>query len=1366
MTIFLLVLCLGVGLACGWGLKAHFGNSSDDAADGRDVPPPAVIYEEGYSAGWKAAASARSWATSVSGSGFPRATDAVAPETEPRANPRPAAKAERISGDVAAGRGSTPRPEAEAPTAMSAPAKQLQMSAAPKADASEIGASRDLRNINITLFAASLLLIAATALFIGSDFSPVMRFGVVVSVAALFYVAGLWIYGRMSRLRPAGLAFVGAALAMIPFAGFALNLFVLHHLGWSWVVTAVIGGAAFVNAAVRLRSRVVAYLSLPFMLSIAWAPTSVLGAGLVWYFAATIGAAAVLTVVAKLRPRWAGNLYVQVIREVHGYIVPGVVLLSLLSVSLLEALDYFLISAAASSYYLASLWSTAPSKSVVLNVYGLRVTLFLAAMSSAATLEADAVTVVNVGAFFLALQSVVVVCLPRRLAASFDTHVQAMGSALPPGTFRPAVAKTAPPRGVNGLRGSQIVDVYWTFGIALLMTFLGLAIGSVNGRSATEILMVVLTAGLVAMLLAWRIRRVGELLVPAALVLVLFVPPHALWCFEIIIAAVLAYSVLRAATSPSPSVTRTGYVLVARAQVVFASGLLVADYWPSGGSTRAGHLAIFVVICALVINQFVSMVQLQRKRGLRSPASVIVVSGGLAYVAAVVLLLDFAPALIVTAGLWLALFGLAVPATLLFRHLTWMEAVAPIALASTALFAIPVFDVHGYELLLTASVGYALILTAHHRDAVARTVYGFVAQGLVAGTAAVFTLGHWPEGWGLSALWMALFVLSLGLFVTQLVSLGQLHRGVPETMVGGSTTIYAALATVPVTALVQLDAPLWVAVTALWALLLGTVICGLVLLRQLRWVQIPTGAVFPLIALLGMPVFRVVDYETLLGAGLVYGFTIAALHSSRPVKGAYFLAGQIQLTLLTSVFLWDQKVSMHIFVIVFSLSLLVQELLRTLFRRYTRNLDFQRTSGWLTILLLVAIQAWYLMLAGALAQRGVTVTAFAVLFVVSLVISVWGRKELRYIAVACVPLMLVVFSSVLPFSDDGWLGAAEIPDTATATLATILAVLVLILRNTTVFGQRRMRATTTAAGVFLLEGLLFSTLAGGWAPALVLLIAAIVLLMESHTWNVPQLYALGSIAAISASWCAGAETIRILDLEWDFRELQLVAHCGAAVLIYSWILARWRDRPGRLRHLSAVVPIIAALALGSLFAMTGGDLVVAGSTLLVVAASLAACEVPKIRRELAGEGVFLVSIFAAESIWINLDPMVSTFWLVQIWAVAVALIALYENRRRRPISGRAWMFGAAAILSTSGLLALLTQDSGYQLWALLGHVALLLYGVTRQSRAFTWWGAVGISLAVLWFLRGYTFILLALVAAALIAFALWRLNRSRDPVDA
>ena len=67
---------------------------------------------------------------------------------------------------------------------------------------------------------------------------------------------------------------------------------------------------------------------------------------------------------------------------------------------------------------------------------------------------------------------------------------------------------------------------------------------------------------------------------------------------------------------------------------------------------------------------------------------------------------------------------------------------------------------------------------------------------------------------------------------------------------------------------------------------------------------------------------------------------------------------------------------------------------------------------------------------------------------------------------------------------------------------------------------------------------------------------------------------------------------------------------------------------------------------------------------------------------------------------------------------------------------------------------------GQQLWLLLLLAALLVAGLVLGDRFFVRWGAGGIAACILWAMREYTFALLAIVAVGLIAFAVWRLNRS------
>ena len=80
-------------------------------------------------------------------------------------------------------------------------------------------AKRDQQNINVTLYVASLLLVAAGALFVGTSLPALFRFVGIWFITALFYVSGMVIHSRVPRLRPAAVAFVGTGLALIPVTG-------------------------------------------------------------------------------------------------------------------------------------------------------------------------------------------------------------------------------------------------------------------------------------------------------------------------------------------------------------------------------------------------------------------------------------------------------------------------------------------------------------------------------------------------------------------------------------------------------------------------------------------------------------------------------------------------------------------------------------------------------------------------------------------------------------------------------------------------------------------------------------------------------------------------------------------------------------------------------------------------------------------------------------------------------------------------------------------------------------------------------------------------------------------------------------------
>ena len=164
-------------------------------------------------------------------------------------------------------------------------------------------AKRETQNKNITLYVASLLMVTAAALFVGSNVPVPVRLIGVWAGTALFYMAGLLLHKKIYRLKPAAVAFTGTALAIIPFAGLATYNLGFPEAPAMWLATSLIGTVAYVIAAVQLGSRLVVYLSLAFLLSTAWSFVAVPGAALAWYIAALIVFSALLSLAGYLLKR-------------------------------------------------------------------------------------------------------------------------------------------------------------------------------------------------------------------------------------------------------------------------------------------------------------------------------------------------------------------------------------------------------------------------------------------------------------------------------------------------------------------------------------------------------------------------------------------------------------------------------------------------------------------------------------------------------------------------------------------------------------------------------------------------------------------------------------------------------------------------------------------------------------------------------------------------------------------------------------------------------------------------------------------------------------------------------------------------------
>lgn len=214
------------------------------------------------------------------------------------------------------------------------------------------------RNLNLLLYTASFLIIAAAAAFIATNTPAEVRLVALWAVILAFYGVGLFLHARVPYLRSAATAFVGTGLALIPFAGIALSQLGGLSYGWSWCITSIIGLITYAIATVRLSSNVVGYLTVAFSLSVATSTVAVVSGPFVLYFVALIIVSLLFHIAAHLKPKWLPEFFQRPIRQTGHLLTPITLVGSLLAYDTMTAATYQIVFWTATAYYLA-IWVTA-----------------------------------------------------------------------------------------------------------------------------------------------------------------------------------------------------------------------------------------------------------------------------------------------------------------------------------------------------------------------------------------------------------------------------------------------------------------------------------------------------------------------------------------------------------------------------------------------------------------------------------------------------------------------------------------------------------------------------------------------------------------------------------------------------------------------------------------------------------------------------------------------------------------------------------------------------------------------------------------------------------------------------------------------
>ncbi|MBB6405865.1 hypothetical protein [Arthrobacter sp. AZCC_0090] len=1224
---------------------------------------------------------------------------------------------------------------------------------------------RDRQNINVTLYVASLLLVAASALFIGTSLPSVLRFAGVWAITGAFYGSGFILHARAPRLRPAAIAFAGTGLALIPVTGLAMYNFALNNGPAAWLVTSIVGTVAYVLAAVRLDNKVLAFLSFGFVVSTGWSGVSMLGGALVWYFASLIGLAVLLSLVALRRPHWLPPTYVQPLMALHPYVVPFVAVAVTFVPQHLAKGEYTLIMMVCGLYF-AVMAALPQGRFRLQQFYAARLAFTVAGPVALSDAGAGLPEVLLAGVVLLALQSQWSAFDSRRLARWF------------------------PGAGTSQAIRRCWIDAVVCFGLQLAAAFMA-AFAILARHSGTPVGIPLFATLLCSLILAWKLRGLAEWL-PVAAILAAgpFVDELGGAPTAALFAAAGVYWLLRARKPLETK--RLVFVLAGRIALTLAVPALAAGLLVDRPDRLA---AVILAFLAAVTIQLLLEAGLFRSgiRTLAPTVCLVAFAGAGMSVMPWLLLLERMPGQPMTvAAVVIHVLGAMLAGSMLFprgaqdhpRRGTVAEFLAPVSIAWAGMLCFGAVSLALGNTVLLASVLYFAVQALRLPRTLHRRSYWWAVRALatvLAGT------GYMQLLQDQSGLVLAGETLQLATVVFVALAL-QLIPPLAEAVRGpdrGLATLDAAVVLpfmAGATAVVSISGTYFdSSVTDSWqagavSLLMAAsaVAAGFMLRRETGSAVFAPGALALLLALRGGNVHEV---EALLVIFAGFAAVMVAGAPERVAKGFYFMAARILTAVLAAVFAHDVTASAAVVSLTFAGVLMVQHIIRWLMRNRLQQIPFQQAAVWITPAAQAALPASYLLQPEAHdGGRWVPLIELALLLVSAVVANrIFAARGAEYLTVPATIALVVAAGPHLSFPGGTWLAEPPLGPVAAPVVLLILALLVtagrLLIQPGT--GVPEHWFWLAAALSFTGAGGLLSVDESDSITGMAGLGLAVVCFVASHVEGMPGFYAFASAASIvGATVFADSILVEVAILgqagyQWEDFLPWLVGCVGAAVVLYA---ARWSGIPSigsqPVRRLSLAIAAGGGFALASGAGLLHDDTALAGTGLLGAAVAVACLEVPRaIRLTVAEIGSMLLLAAVQRAVLFAHGARPELFWVLQWFVVLGAVLAGLRYYAGSALDGRVRLGLAAGLLSIGGLLSIVPGPafSGtvpQHLWVLVGHAVLLLAGLLLAERMFVWWGAVGVALSIMWALRSYAFAMLAVLALALIALAVWRLNRT------
>lgn len=289
-------------------------------------------------------------------------------------------------------------------------------------------------------------------------------------------------------------------------------------------------------------------------------------------------------------------------------------------------------------------------------------------------------------------------------------------------------------------------------------------------------------------------------------------------------------------------------------------------------------------------------------------------------------------------------------------------------------------------------------------------------------------------------------------------------------------------------------------------------------------------------------------------------------------------------------------------------------------------------------------------------------------------------------------------------------------------------------------------------GYIFLAWIMSLPLASGW-QVLVYGVAALLFWLGSYVEKVPPLVLPGNIMFIVAT----AISWQWLEFDSDWAVFGIAWITAAVFYGTYWLMVERHDSWRQWACLGSFWAVLSLAILMQFFNSDEVQRIAAAATLVVGAGTLGIHGYLFERRGLIEASVY-VATFGLQRLVGLAIPEADVVFYAHWWALTLGLVAWWRGPGYRITR---LVVGMSLITASTGLLAL-TGSGLYQLFFLAEHLALLVVGALLQKRWAIWWGISASVLAILYFLREYTYLWLGFLGLFLIGVVVWRLMRQSE----